>query len=152
MRYWDLGLGHRTALVCGSSAGMGRGCAEAIASAGADVVLNGRTESTLVAAAEEIRRNTGARVGYVVADVQKEDGRRQILEECPEPDILINNAAGPPAGDFVDFGEDEWIDAVRGTMIAPILMIRAVISGMSERGWGRIVNVTSSSVKSPLPL
>jgi 3-oxoacyl-[acyl-carrier protein] reductase len=151
-RQFDFGLSARTALVCASSAGLGRGCAEALALAGARVVLNGRNAETLRATAAEIQAMTGRSVGYVAADVQSRDGRQALLEKCPSPDILVNNAAGPPTGDFREFDEAAWEQAMRDSMIAPIMMIRAVLDGMIARGWGRIINVTSSAVKAPLPL
>jgi 3-oxoacyl-[acyl-carrier protein] reductase len=148
----DLGIHGRTALVCGSSAGLGRACAEALIDAGVDVVLNGRTEATLRAAALEMEGRFGRPIRYVVADVTSSEGRRTVLESCPSPDILVNNAAGPPTGDFRDFDEAVWLDAARVSMVAPILLIRAVIDDMIARRWGRIVNITSSAVKAPLPL
>lgn len=148
----DFGIEGRLALVCGSSAGIGRGCAEQLGLAGAELVLNGRNPEALEAAAAEIARLTGARVSHVAADVTTPEGRAAILAACPAPDILVNNAAGPPTGDFRDFDETVWAEAVRVSMITPIMMIRAVVDGMIARRWGRIVNITSSAVKAPLPL
>jgi 3-oxoacyl-[acyl-carrier protein] reductase len=149
---FSLGIENRTALVCGSSAGLGRACAIALASAGAKVVINGRSEEKLLVARREIEAETGAAVTHVVADVTTSDGRDLVLNVCPDPDILVNNSAGPPAGDFRDFGDKQWHDAVAVSMISPILMIRAVLDGMVARKWGRIINITSSAVKAPLPL
>lgn len=148
----DLGLAGRTALVCGSSAGLGFACAKALAQAGATVVLNGRTQESLESAAKELRDATGYIPTYVVADVTTSQGRTLALEACPSPDILVNNAAGPPAGDFRDFDESAWQEAVRISMVSPIMLIRGVLDGMIERRWGRIINITSSAVKAPLPL
>ena len=148
----DLGLGGRTALVCGSSAGLGRACAEALAAAGASVVLNGRQEGPLHAAAQAIGEIAQAPVSFVVGDVTTVQGRADILAACPSPDILVNNAAGPPTGDFREFDEAAWQDALRVSMISPIMLIRSVIDQMIEQEWGRIINITSSAVKAPLPL
>jgi 3-oxoacyl-[acyl-carrier protein] reductase len=148
-KQFDFGLSDRTALVCASSAGLGRGCAEALALAGARVVLNGRNPKTLRDTAAEIQATTGRVVGYIVADVQSRLGREAILDKCTSPDILVNNAAGPPTGDFREFDEAIWERAVRDTMIAPIMTIRAVLDGMIKRGSGRIINGTMEVV-SPL--
>jgi len=148
----DLGLSGRTALVCGSSAGLGLACAEALTRAGATVVLNGRDPERLAAAAEELCNTTGVELSYICADVTSPAGRQTLLSQCANPDILVNNSAGPPAGDVRDFDEADWAAALHTTMIAPIMMIKGVIDGMTARGWGRIINITSSSVKAPLPL
>ena len=152
MAGFDLGLTGKRALVCGSSAGMGYACAEALAEAGAEVRLNGRTEATLIEAADRIERKIGKRPTYSVGDITTAEGRDKVLGECPDPDILVNNAAGPPTGDFRDFDDNVWHGALETSMISPILMIRAVIDPMIARRWGRIVNITSSAVKAPLPL
>jgi 3-oxoacyl-[acyl-carrier protein] reductase len=149
---FSLGIEGRTALVCGSSAGLGRACATALARAGAKVVLNGRSEDRLRAARQEIEQCTGATIFHVVGDVTTSEGRQSVLAACQHPDIVVNNSAGPPPGDFRDFGDKQWHEAVAVSMISPILMIRAVLDGMIERKWGRIINITSSAVKSPLPL
>jgi 3-oxoacyl-[acyl-carrier protein] reductase len=148
----DFGLEGRTALVCGSSAGLGRACALALARHGARVTLNGRNERTLQAACEAIRAATGGAVQYAVGDVTTPEGRSAVLATCEAPDILVNNAAGPPTGDFRSFDEAAWQDGVRVSMLSPIMMIRSVLDGMIERRWGRIMNITSSAVKAPLPL
>src|ERR1700733_13796029 len=149
---FSLGIEGRTALVCGSSAGLGRACATALARAGAKVVLNGRSEDTLRTARQEIEQSTGATISHLVADVTTSEGRQSLLAACQHPDIVVNNSAGPPPGDFRDFGDKQWHEAVAVSMISPILMIRAVLDGMIERKWGRIINITSSAVKAPLPL
>lgn len=148
----DYGISGRLAVVCGSSAGIGRGCAEALAACGARVVLNGRDEARLAATAAELRRTGDAQIEWIAADVTTEEGRAAVLARYPAPDILVNNAAGPPTGDFRDFDEAAWHAALTGNMVAPIMMIRAVIDGMIAQGWGRIINITSSATRAPLPL
>lgn len=148
----DLGLSGRTALVCGSSAGLGRACAAALARAGATVVLNGRNEARLATSAAQLSNDTGVQVSYICADVTSQSGRKTLLTECANPDILVNNADGPPMGDFRDLDEDAWAAALETAMISPIMMIKGVIDGMIDRRWGRIVNITSSTAKAPLPM
>lgn len=148
----DLGLKGRKAIVCAASKGLGRGCAESLAREGVAITLVARNEAPLNATAEEIRRATGATVTAVTADTTTDEGRGKILKACPEPDILVNNAGGPPPGDFRDWGREQWMAAADANMIAPILFIRAVIDGMIARRFGRIVNITSTSVKAPIPI
>lgn len=148
----DLGLKGRTAIVCAASAGLGRGCAEALAQEGVNLVLNARTPGPLEDAAEAIAKATGVTVTPVAADVATPEGRAALLAACPNPDILINNAGGPPPGDFRDWEREDWLKAVDQNMVTPILLIKAVIDGMIERKFGRIVNITSSAVKSPLAI
>ncbi|NVO16283.1 MAG: SDR family oxidoreductase [Rhodoplanes sp.] len=145
----DLGLTGRRALVCASSKGLGRACATALAREGCEVVINGRSAATLDETAADIAAATGARVRAVRADIDTEDGRRLLLAACPEPDILVNNNAGPPPGRFTDWSHDDWLKAIESNMLAPILLIRAVLPGMRARKFGRIVNITSAMVKSP---
>ncbi len=147
----DLGIKGRRAIVCASSKGLGRGSAEALAEAGIDLTLNARTAETLEATADDIRTRYGVVVKTVAADVTTEEGRAAILEAEPKPDILINNAGGPPPGFWSDWGEAEWEGAFRSNMLTPILLTTAVLPGMIERGWGRIVAITSGSVKAPIP-
>ncbi len=147
----DLGIAGRTAIVCAASQGLGRGCAEALAREGVHLVINSRTASVLDATADAIRRETGVPVTTVAADITTAEGRAAVLAACPEPDILVNNGGGPPIGDFRDWDEAAWATALHDTMITPILLIRAVIDGMIGRRFGRIVNITSRSVKGPLP-
>ena len=142
----------RSALVCAASKGLGRGCAHALAREGCDVTIVARTPGPLEATAEAIRAATGARVTAVAADITTDEGRVAALAACPAPDILVNNAGGPPPGKFHDWGRDEWIAAVDANMLTPILLIKATVDGMMERGWGRIVNITSTSVKAPIPI
>jgi len=146
----DYGIRGKKAIVCAASQGLGRGCAIALAREGVDLTINARTAPTLEATAEAIRRETGVSVVAVAADVTTAAGRAAVLAACPEPDILVNNAGGPPIGDFRDWNEDAWIAAVNNNMITPIMLMRATIDGMIARGFGRIVNITSRSVKAPL--
>jgi 3-oxoacyl-[acyl-carrier protein] reductase len=146
----DLGIKGRTALVCASSQGLGRGCAEALASAGARVILNGRTPETLARAADEIAAATGAEIVPVAADVGTEEGRAALLEAGGTIDILVNNNGGPPPADFRALGHAQLLAGVEANMLTPILLVQAVIDGMVERRFGRIVNITSGSVKMPI--
>lgn len=147
----DLGIQGRKALLTGASKGMGKACALALAREGVDVTIVARTESTLLAAAEEIQDLSGRRVQTVVADITDPAGRAAALAACPKPDILLNNAAGFPPGDFREWDRDTWIAALDLMMLAPIAMIRATIDGMVERGFGRIISITSRSVKIAQP-
>ena len=147
----DLGLQGRKAIVCAASKGLGKACAMSLAMNGVDVVITARTLVDLEATAAEIRKASGAKVTVVAGDITTEAGRAAALAACPEPDILVNNAGGPPRGDFRDWSRDDWMKAVNGNMITPILMIKAVVDGMIARKFGRIINITSSSVKSPVP-
>jgi len=146
----DYGIRGKKAIVCAASQGLGRGCAIALAREGVDLTINARTAPTLDATAEAIRRETGVSVVAVAADITTAAGRAAVLAACPEPDILVNNAGGPPIGDFRDWNEDAWIAAVNNNMITPIMLMRATIDGMIARRFGRIVNITSRSVKAPL--
>lgn len=146
----ELGIAGRKAIVCASSRGLGRGCALALAEAGAAVIVNGRDEATLAATADELRRRTGAEITAVAADVGTEDGRAALLAACPEPDILINNNAGPPHRDFRELDAQAMLDGVAMNMVTPIRLIQAVLDGMVARRFGRIVNITSASVRMPL--
>ena len=147
----DMGIRGRKAIVCAASQGLGKGCALALANEGVDVVINARGEDALQATAAEIRAASGVRVIAVPADVTTAQGRAALLAACPAPDILVNNAGGPPIGDFRDWDEAAWQAAVNANMITPIMLIRAVVDGMVARRFGRIVNITSRSVKAPLP-
>jgi 3-oxoacyl-[acyl-carrier protein] reductase len=145
----DLGIKGRAAIVCASSQGLGRACATALAREGCHVVVNGRDEAKLRRTAEEIAAATGAHVVPVAADITTEAGRAALVASCPEADILVNNNAGPPPGKLEDWDHDVWISALEANMLAPILLIRAVLPGMRQRRFGRIVNITSAMVKSP---
>ncbi len=146
----DLGIAGRKAIVCASSKGLGRGCAMSLAQEGVDVVINSRNAAELEATAADIRKATGVQVTAVAADVTKPEGRSALLAACPDSDILVTNAGGPPPGDFHDWGEKEWNDALNNNMITPIMLIKSVIDGMIDRRFGRIVNITSRSVRTPL--
>lgn len=146
----DLGLKGRTAIVCAASKGLGRACALALAAEGVDVVVSARGRETLEATAADIRERTGVKVTAVACDVTTDAGRQAILAACPTPDILITNAGGPPPGDFREFELDDWRRAVEANMLTPIALIRATIYGMMDRGFGRVVNITSFSVKAPI--
>lgn len=146
----DLGIAGRRAIVCASSKGLGRGCAEALAREGVDVVINGRNETEVMTTTEAIRKLGGGKVTPVVADVTSSEGRAALLKACPEPDILINNAGGPPPGDFRDLDEEKWLSGLVPNLVAPILLIKSIVDGMAQRKFGRIINITSRSVKTPL--
>ena len=146
----DLGIAGKRAIVCASSKGLGRACAEALAREGVDITINGRNSETLAATADAIRDTSSVNVSTVVGDIEAEETRAALLEACPEPDILINNNGGPPPGHYQDWDRDVWIRALDSNMIAPALMIRVVLDGMVERCFGRIVNITSAMVKTPL--
>src|ERR1700677_4792677 len=147
----DLGIKGRRAIVCASSKGLGRACAMALAAEGVHVTLTARGAEALAKTAAEIRQlHPGVTVTEVVGDITTPAGREAALAACPDPDILINNAGGPPAGDFRTWERDDWIKALDANMLTPIFLIRAVVDGMIARKFGRIVNITSSSVKSPI--
>jgi len=147
----DLGIAGRRALVCASSRGLGRACAEALAAEGVEVVLNGRDPDRLAATAAEIRSKSGVRVDAVVADLCTEEGRARLLAACPAPDILVTNNGGPAPGRFEDWDHARWLAALEANLLAPVLLIRGVVGGMRARRFGRIVNVTSAMVKAPHP-
>jgi 3-oxoacyl-[acyl-carrier protein] reductase len=147
----DLGIAGRRAIVCAASKGLGKGSAMALAGEGVALVICARGRDALEATAAEIRAATGVEVTAVACDITTEDGRAAVLAACPDPDILVNNAGGPPPGDFRDFGLDDWRRAVEANMLTPLALIRATVYGMMERGFGRIVNITSASVKAPIP-
>lgn len=146
----DLEISGRKAIVCASSKGLGKGCAAALAEAGCEIVLNARTESVLAATAEEIRAGTGAKVSYVACDVSTPQGQQELLQACPEPDILVNNNGGPPRKDFRQLDRSAMLEGVTQNMVTPLELIAATIDGMAERGFGRIVNITSLSVYMPI--
>jgi 3-oxoacyl-[acyl-carrier protein] reductase len=147
----DLGIGGRKAIVCAASKGLGRACATSLAREGVDLVITARTTHELERTADEIRKATGVKVTPVAGDISTEAGRAAALAACPEPDILVNNAGGPPPGDFREWDREIWLRALDANMLAPIFMIKAVVDGMITRKFGRIVNITSASVKSPIP-
>jgi len=147
----DLGIRGKTALVCGASKGLGRGCAEALAAEGVLVTIVARHAETLEQAAADIRR-AGGTVATLACDITTAEGRARALAACPQPDILVNNAAGPKPGDFREWSRDDWIAALDANMLTPIELIKATVDGMIERGFGRIVNITSGSVKAPIDI
>ena len=147
----DLGIKGRRAIVCASSKGLGRACAMALANEGVHVTLTARGAEALAKTADEIRKaNPGVTVTEIVGDITTPQGREAALKACPDPDILINNAGGPPPGDFRNWTRDDWIKAIDANMLTPIELIKATIDGMIGRKFGRIINITSSSVKSPI--
>ncbi len=148
----DLGLAGKHAIVCAASKGLGRACAISLAREGCDLVINARTSETLEATAAEIRDATGAQVTTVACDITTPNGRERVLAACPEPDILINNAGGPPPGDFRDWDRDDWIKAIDANMLTAIFLIKATVDGMIARRFGRIVNITSGAVKAPIDI
>ncbi len=147
----DMGLHGKRALVCAASKGLGRACAMALAREGVAVTITARTAGPLERTADEIRSATGAMVTAVAGDITTADGRAAALAACPDPDILVNNAGGPPPGDFRQWEREDWIRALDANMLTPIMLIRVVVDGMAARRFGRIVNITSASVKSPIP-
>ena len=147
----ELGLAGRKAIVCASSQGLGLACAEALAREGAVVYINGRHADKLQAVGDDVARKTGASVHAVAADITSPSGRAALLAACPEPDILINNNAGPPPGTMEDWTPEVWDRTVAAGMLSPIYLIQAVLPGMRSRKFGRIVNITSAMVKSPRP-
>ncbi len=146
----DLGIAGRKALVCAASKGLGRGCAEALAQEGVDVTICARTRDEVAAAAADIARACGRPVAHVACDITTPEGRAAALAACPAPDILVNNAGGPPPGDFRDWDRAAWLAAIDANMLTPIELIKATVDGMMARRFGRIVNITSSSVKAPI--
>lgn len=148
----DLGIKGRKAIVCAASKGLGRGCAEALAAEGVDLVICARGKEALEATAADIRDRHGVAVTAIACDITSDEGRAKVVEACPDADILVNNAGGPPPGDFRDWTREDWMAAVNANMLTPIELIKALIDGMVERGFGRVVNITSSSVKAPIPV
>ncbi len=147
----DLGIKGKWALVCAGSKGLGKGCALALAGEGVNVVVTARGAEALEATAAELRKLPGAgEVRTVVGDIATLEGRAAALAACPQVDILINNAGGPPPGDFRDWDRDAWIKAIDANMLTPIELIKATVDKMAERGFGRVVNITSGAVKAPI--
>jgi 3-oxoacyl-[acyl-carrier protein] reductase len=145
----DLGIAGRKAIVCASSRGLGRACAEALALAGCEVVVNGRTQETVDSTVKELREKTGAIVTGVVCDVAERSGQDALLAACPEPDILINNNSGPPLRDFRTLTREQMLDGVVANMVVAIELTQRVIDPMVRGAFGRIVNITSGTVKMP---
>lgn len=148
----DLGIAGKKALVCAASKGLGKGCAMALAAEGVAVTITARTESDLLRAANDIQEETGRQVMTVVGDITTPEGRAAALAACTDVDILVNNAGGPPPGDFRDWTLDHWHAALNANMLTAIELIKATVDGMMERKFGRIVNITSAAVKSPIDI
>jgi len=146
----DFGLNGKWALVCAASKGLGKGCAQALAAEGANVVITARGVEALEATAAELRALGRGEVRSVAGDITTPEGRAAVLAACPQVDILVNNAGGPPPGDFREWDREAWIKALDANMLTPIELIKATVDGMAARGYGRIVNITSSSVKAPI--
>jgi 3-oxoacyl-[acyl-carrier protein] reductase len=146
----DLGIRGKRGLVCAASKGLGRGCAEALAEAGVDLVINSRTESEITRTAEEIARKHGVSVTPVAADITTEEGRAKVLAAVGQADILVTNAGGPPPGDWRDWSRDDFIRAIDANMLSAVALMQALVPAMMDRGWGRVVNITSASVRSPV--
>jgi 3-oxoacyl-[acyl-carrier protein] reductase len=146
----DLGIAGRKAIVCASSRGLGRACAWKLAEAGCEVVVNGRNREQVEATAAEIRKASSAKVTAVAADVATPEGQRALFAACAEPDILVNNNAGPPFRDFRELTRQQMLDGVVANMIVPIELMQKAIDAMIAKKFGRIVNITSGSVKAPL--
>jgi 3-oxoacyl-[acyl-carrier protein] reductase len=147
----DLGIAGKWALVCAASKGLGKGCAAALAGEGVNVVITARGAEALEATAAELRGRAahGAQVIAVAGDITTAEGRAAALAACPQVDILVNNAGGPPAGDFREWTRETWIAALDANMLTPIELIKATVDAMAQRGFGRIVNITSAAVKAP---
>lgn len=148
----DLGIKGRRAIVCASSKGLGLACAQQLAREGVDLVMIARGKEALEAAAQSIRDESGVQVTTVAADITTPEGRAKVLALCPDPDILVTNAGGPKPGDFREWSREDWISAVDANMLTPIEMIRATVDKMIARKFGRIVNITSASVKMPIEI
>ncbi len=148
----DMGIKGKKAIVCASSRGLGKGCAEALALEGVDLVINGRNEEVLSSTAKELREKYEIDVIEFCADITSKEQQSKLKEICPNPDILVNNAGGPPPGDFRDWNRDDWMNACIANMFTPIELIKTYVDGMQERKFGRIINITSSSVKAPIDI
>jgi 3-oxoacyl-[acyl-carrier protein] reductase len=149
----EMGISGRWALVCAASKGLGRGCAMALVGEGVNVTLNARTADALEATANELRAlNPSVEVRTVVGDITRPEVRKAALAACPQVDILINNAGGPPPGDFRDWNRDDWLGALDANMLTPIELIKACVDDMTARGFGRVINITSGAVKAPMDI
>ncbi len=148
----DLGIAGRRALVCAASRGLGRGCATALAREGVEVTILARTTADIEQTAKEIGALAGRPVAWLACDITTPEGRAAALAACPQPDIVITNAGGPPPGDFRDWDRDTWLRAIDANMLTPIELIKATVDGMMARKFGRIVNITSAAVKAPIDI
>lgn len=147
----DLGISGKRALVCASSKGLGKGCAMALAEAGVDLVLNARGADALEDTAQKIRDAYGVSVEIVACDVTTVEGQDEVLAIAKGVDILVNNAGGPPPGFWPDWSRDDFVKAVESNMLTPIRFMSELMPGMIDKGWGRVVNITSVAVKAPIP-
>lgn len=148
----DLGIKGKRALVCAASKGLGRGCAEALAAEGVDLIINARGADALLKTADEIAQRYGVSVQAVAADITSEAGRAEVLEVAGQIDILVNNAGGPPPGHWTDWTRDDFIKALDANLLTAVALIQATVPGMIERKWGRVVNITSAAVRSPIAI
>lgn len=148
----DLGIRGKRGLVCAASKGLGRACAQALAEAGVDLVINSRTEADITQAAREIADRYGVSVTPVAADITSDEGRARVLQAVGQADIVVTNAGGPPPGKWTDWSRDDFIRAIDANMLSAIALMQALVPGMMERGWGRVVNITSAAVRSPMPV
>lgn len=148
----DLGIRGKRGLVCAASKGLGRGCAEALAEAGVNLVINSRTEADITATAQELADKYGVEVTPIAADITTEKGRSAVLAALGPADILVNNAGGPPPGHWQNWDREDFIRAIDANMLTAIALMQALVPGMMERGWGRVVNITSAAVRSPVPV
>jgi len=148
----ELGIEGKWALVCAASKGLGKGCASALVKEGVNVVITARGADVLEATARELRALGRGEIRAVAGDITTEAGRAAALAACPQVDILVNNAGGPPPGDFRDWNRDAWIKAIDANMLTPIELMKATVDGMAERGYGRVVNITSGAVKAPIDI
>ena len=146
----DLGIKGKKVLVCASSKGLGLGCAEHLAAAGVDLVMNARGAEALEASAERLRSTYGVNIVTVAADVATQEGQAEVIKAAQGVDILVNNAGGPPPGMWTDWEREDFIKALDANMLAPIALIKALVPDMMDRGWGRVVNITSQSVRAPI--
>lgn len=147
----DLGIRGKRGLVCAASRGLGRGCAEALAEAGVDLVINARGPEELERAAREIADAHGVTVTPVAADITTGDGRARVLEALDgRADILVTNAGGPPPGNWTDWARDDFIRAFDSNLLSAVALMQALVPGMMDRGWGRVVNITSQAVRMPI--
>ena len=147
----NLGISGKEALVCASSKGLGLGCAIALANAGVNITMCARSEAQLTQSAADIKKLGVNKVRTIVCDITTEVGVEKVLEVSPDPDILINNAGGPPPGSWEDWTSDDFLNAIQANMLTPIILIKRVLPSMIEKKWGRIVNITSGAVKAPIP-
>ena len=148
----DLGIKGKKAIVCASSKGLGKACASSLVQEGVDVIINSRNEIDLKEIQTELSLLKAGKVDYVVADLNSEQGRDNLISRCSEADILINNNGGPPPGNFLEMGKDQWLEALESNLLSAIMLIKSLLPGMQERKFGRIINITSAMVKSPHPL